>query len=105
VPSDNLDINEIVKRGSISVAPEEHPDERTARLRNEGREKLIADVKGVILFGVLLIAVIGTGLLCVYLIVFETAATQETKRWAETVIAALISGSVSFLIGRAISNK
>jgi hypothetical protein len=59
----NLDLSKIVGRGEIKVSPEEHPDERTTRLRNESRFKLLEDIENTILFFVLLGGLIAVGLI------------------------------------------
>ena len=60
MPADRLDLSASLA-GQVSVKPEEHPDERSARLRTEARQALIEDCKGVAVFVVLLLAVIAAG--------------------------------------------
>src|SRR3954464_13719640 len=101
----NLNINEMIGRGEIKelkFSPEEHPEERTSRLKCEARSKLLEDVKGMIIFFVLLTGLVAISALCVYLIAYDVSASPETKRWSQTVLAGLVSGSVSYLVGRAV---
>jgi hypothetical protein len=98
----NLDLSKIVGRGEIKVSPEEYPEERAYRLKSEFRFKLLEDIKATILFFVLLGGLISISLICVRLIAFDDGASAETKRWAQTLLAGLITGSVSFLLGRAV---
>jgi len=44
MPADKIDLSGSLQ-GQVSVKPEEHPDERTARLRAEQRGALIEDCK------------------------------------------------------------
>jgi len=99
---ESLDVNDIFKRGEIKVSPEEYPEERAIRLRNEARSKLLEDIKGMVLFVVLLASLLAVSAVCLKLIAFDDSASPETKRWAQTLLAGLITGSISFLLGRAV---
>ena len=62
---DQIDLSGSLK-GQVSVKPEEHPEERTARLRSEQRGALIEDCKGVAVFVVLLVGMAAIGILSAY---------------------------------------
>lgn len=94
-------VTDLVRR----LKPDEHDDERQARLRAEGRAALLDDIKGFVLFIVLLGVLLGVGSLCLHLIFFRGDSSPETQRWAQTILAALVSGSVSFLVGRKVGGK
>ncbi len=100
--TDELDINKILGRGELRVTPEEHPDDRSVRLKAEARATLIEHCKSVVLFVVVLVVVLALGGLCVYVVFFDKTATPDAQRWAQTSLTALASGSISFLFGRAI---
>jgi hypothetical protein len=99
--SEQIDLAPLL-RGQVSVKPEEHPEERTARLRAEHRSALIEDCKGIAVFAVLLAGMIGIGGISAYEGFFDAAATADTKRWSQTILSALMTGSVSFVVGRKI---
>jgi hypothetical protein len=101
VPPNKIDVAGSL-RGQISVTPDEHPDDRAARLRAEQRAALIENGKGVAVFAVLLLALVGLGLLAVYEGVFDATASAETRHWAQTILAALVTGAISFVVGRKI---
>jgi hypothetical protein len=95
----------------FSLKPEEHPDNRAARLklefeeqaakrRLEGRTALIEDYKGVAVFVVILVSILALGILCAYEGIFDPNASTDTKRWAQTVLSAVVSGGLSFVVGR-----
>lgn len=96
---DQIDLSGSLK-GQVSVKPEEHPEERTARLRAEQRGALIEDYKGIAVFVVLLAGMVAIGVLSAYEGFFNAAAAPDTKRWSQTILAALMTGAVSFVVGR-----
>jgi len=98
---DKIDLSGSLK-GQVSVKPEEHPDERGARLRAERRAALIEDCKGVAVFAVLLVGIVAIGVLSAYEGFFDASAPPDARRWAQTVLAALMTGAVSFVVGRKI---
>jgi hypothetical protein len=96
---DQIDVNALL-RGQVSVRPEEHPDERLARLRAEERSYQIEDYKGVAVFIVLLTGMTAIGILCIYASFFDSTASADTKQWSQTVLSSLLTGAVSFVVGR-----
>ncbi|SRR6266852_167236 len=101
-----LDLNDLLgKRATISVEPEETLDERVARLKKEGREHAVEMVKGCVVFVVIILALISIGGLCAYEGFFDAAASNDTKRWAQTTLSALFAGSVSFVLGQVTAKK
>lgn len=103
-PSAVLDIAGSLQ-GLVSLTPEEHPDERALRLRTVERQSIIEDRKGVAVFAVLLGSIVVIGGLALYESILDRAATADTKRWAQTVLTALVSGGVSFVVGRKVGGK
>jgi uncharacterized membrane protein YgcG len=103
VPQEQLDLahlTEMLGRASISIDPEESPEEHTARIAKEQREATFEIVKGYVLFFVIVIAIILIGALCAYEAAFDSTATVDTKRVAWTILSALFTGSVSFVLGQ-----
>jgi len=102
---------ELVQTGSLvtdlvrRLKPDEHDEERGARLRAEQRTALLADVKGVVLFVALLVGVITVTGICGWLALFSPDSPLETQHWAQTMLAAVVSGAVSFLVGRKVAGK
>jgi hypothetical protein len=99
-PPSQIDIAASLK-GQVTVTPEEHPDERAARLRNAGRRSVIEDWKGVAVFVVLLVSIISIGILAAYE-GFFAGASPEAQKWGQTVLTALATGGISFFVGRKI---
>lgn len=92
-------------QGQVTLTPEEHPDDRAARLRTEARRELIHDCKEAILFGLLSCGVVLVGVVAAYEGVWDMNTAPETKRWAQTVLSALMTGGISFVVGRRIGGK
>jgi hypothetical protein len=95
-----VDINLMLARASIAIDPEETTDERVARLKRESREHVFEMVKGFIVFVVVVAALLSIGGVCAYKGLFDSAASVETQRWAQTTLSALFAGSVSFVLGQ-----
>ena len=104
MPTDRLDLSGSLA-GQVSVRPEEHPDERAARLKAEARQSLIEDCKGVAVFVVLLMTVIAVGLVAAYEGLLDASASPDSKRWGQTILTVLASGGISFVIGRKVGGK
>jgi hypothetical protein len=99
MPPDQIDVSGSLK-GQVSVTPEEHPEERAARLRAEQRGALIEDCKGVAVFVMLLAGIVAIGILSAHQGFLDPNASADTRRWAQTVLSALVTGGISFVIGR-----
>lgn len=97
--ADQLDLQSLL-RGQVSVKPEEHDQDRAARIRREDRAALIDDCKGIVVFACLLLAIGGIAALSVFKGFFDPSATPDTQRWAQQVLTAVVSGSISFVVGR-----
>jgi hypothetical protein len=95
-----VDLGSILAASDVTIAPSERDDERAARIANENRATLLADIRGMILFGVVLAAVIVLAILCGHLVFFDKTATPDTQKFAQWALTALVSGGVAFLFGR-----
>jgi hypothetical protein len=100
----NIDLGGVLPSGSrVTVEPEEHTDDRTARLEIERRAALIKDMKEIAIFAVVLLFVVGAGLVCGYIAFVSTTATADQVKFAQTIFTALVSGGSGLLFGKAIS--
>jgi hypothetical protein len=97
-----LNLEGVVPRADVTLTREEHPDERAARLKQENRAAIIDNCKDVAIFAALYLFLIGIVALCLYFILFATAVPPETQRWSQSLLAAILSGTVSFMVGRKI---
>ena len=92
-----LDLGSILATSDLTIAPSERDDERAARIAS--------DIRSMVLFFVVLIALIALASLCGHLIFFDKTASPETQKWAQTALTALVSGGAAFLFGRSIASK
>jgi uncharacterized membrane protein len=97
-----LNLDGVVARGDVTLGREEHPDERAARLKQENRAAIIESCKDVAIFAALYVFLIVMVAICLYFILFAKTVTPETQRWSQSLLAAILSGTVSFLVGRKI---
>jgi hypothetical protein len=91
-----LDLNNLVKTGTVELGREEHPDERAARLRREERR----DLREHHLF-----YIVATGVLAVGTVTFGVALAEpyfeaSTREWCQNIFTAVFAGGVSFLFGK-----
>jgi hypothetical protein len=56
-------------------------------------------------FGVLLIAIIIVGTIAAYEAIWDASANSDTKHWAQTVLFAVMTGGISFVVGVKIGSK
>ena len=94
-----INLDGVVPRGELTLARDEHPDERAARLRQEDRVA-IKTMRDVAIFVALYLFLVGMVGVCVYFILFASAVPPETQRWSQSLLAAIMSGTVSFMVGR-----
>jgi hypothetical protein len=101
MPQDQIDINTALgTRASISIDPEETPEEHTARINREADEARFELVKGYVLFFTVLLFLTVLGAVCLFEAIWDQSASPETKRLAWTLLTSLFTGSVSFVLGQ-----
>jgi hypothetical protein len=101
VAADHLNIRGDLQ-GQVSLTPEEHADDRAARLKTERRGDLIRDCKDIVVivvFTVLLMAIIIVGAIAAYEALWDASASPDTKRWSQTVLSSVMAGGISFVVG------
>lgn len=96
-----IDLNDLANKPDhqLSIVPREEPAQREARLEIE---KADAAHKRRIDFALHIAAfiVVGAALcLCVWAIV-RAGSTSEDKRWATTLLTAIVTGFVGYVTGR-----
>jgi hypothetical protein len=77
----------------LIIEPEEHAEDRAARIRQSSRELLI----GQIVNGAVVIGFIAAGIFSGFLIFSANATTAD---WARNAFTAIVAGGVSFFTGR-----
>ena len=97
---EQIDVGTLLTRASISIDPEESPDERVGRLGRENAHHRFEIVKGYILFFGVVLGIAVVGGLCAYEAIIDASASAETKRWAQTTLSALFTGSITFILGQ-----
>jgi hypothetical protein len=90
----------VLSRLAIDRQLEEHPDERAARLQNERRAAIIEDCKGIVIFAAPLLFTMIIASASLYMTLLSTNLPPETQRWYQSVLAAILSGGVAFLLGK-----
>jgi hypothetical protein len=93
-----LDLNQLVKKGTVELGPDETAEERTVRLRRDERR----DQREHVLFYVVLAGVLAVAGLCVWAVFLSQGVDPETRAFARTVLTSVLSGGLAFLFGRAL---
>ena len=96
-----LDLNQLLKKGTVELGPTETDDERSARLRREERRDKVDHFKSVTLFIVAIGGIVALGTVCGW-VALDAQADAETRKWAQTLLTAIVSGGLAFLFGRAL---
>jgi hypothetical protein len=96
-----LNVKQLGKNWELRVGPEEHDAEREARLRREERRDKAEHFKGVALFVVAVGGIVALGTACGW-VALDAQADAETRKWAQTLLTAIVSGGLAFLFGRAL---
>lgn len=95
------DMGAMFARSDVKLTPSEHPEERAARLRHEARTRIIEDYKNLVVFVIIGVFFVTVVALCLWLVIFErNALPPETRKWCETILASMMSGSVSYFLGK-----
>ena len=95
-----LDLARLVRKGTVELAAEEHANERASRLRREERRERVELWKGTVLFLVTLAGVVTVGAVAGHAAFLATGMDEPTRQRAHTLLVAVISGGIAFLVGR-----
>jgi heme A synthase len=94
-----IDLNDLANKHQLSIVPREGPAERDARLEIEKAEaahrRRIDFALHIAAFVVVSVALC----LCVWAIV-RANSTAEDKRWATTLLTAIVTGFVGYVTGK-----
>lgn len=77
----------------------ESPDEREARLRLQHTQATIKLIKEIVIFSAGVIGVILIAWICVA-IIRDVTTSVDDKKWAQTILAGIITSVVGYLIGK-----
>lgn len=103
--TEQFDLSSLAKLGDVSVKPSEHPDDRITRLEAERRDLKVETYKNIVVFGVFITSVVAVGILCMFKLFLDATATDEVRRWSQTMLSSLLAGAASFVAGRKIGSK
>lgn len=100
--SEKLEIDDVFRRaferGSLNIEPEEHVDDRAARIRRETREQVLGQIANAIIVG----ALVAAGVFAAVLALSEEAIISD---WARNAFTAIVAGGVSFFTGREVGRR
>lgn len=92
---EQVDLSEILKRGTVSLEPEEHPDDRAARIRREDRAAKMEHFYNVAM-------ILGLVVLAVFFALNVYSGDPQIAELARNGLAAIASGVIGFVTGRKI---
>lgn len=97
--NDTIDLS-LALRGDITVTPEVHPDDRAQKLRIESRQALFEDIQRMVVFVVILVALIIIGAVAGYIGIVSSKAPSDAQQWCRNVLSAVVTGGISFVLGK-----
>jgi len=92
-----LDLSSPIPGYDVKIERSESPEEHKERLRAEGRSSLIKDGMWI---GLLLLLVILI-LVFLWVLFFKANASPEEKDLSSKILLSLVTGTISFVLGRA----
>ncbi len=95
-----LRIDDALDRASITIGSPETPEERQHRLDRDREKQRYELFKSYVVFIGLFSTLTAVAAVCLYAAVFDQAASPDTKRWAQTVLSAILAGAISFVVGQ-----
>jgi len=104
MPTGRINIGDL-RLGQVTIKPDEHPDDRAVRLEAERRNARYESYKDITTFAASLLGLILTAAACAYFGLLDNNASPDTKRWAQTVLSSVITGAVSFVVGRKVGSR
>ena len=101
-----LYLGDVVRRGDIAIElVEDDPEDKAARRQIESRAAIADLSKDVATFAALYVFLIIMVLISLYLLLIAQSVPPETQRWSQSMLTAILSGGVSFLVGRKLGGK
>jgi hypothetical protein len=101
-----IDVSENFGRDALLIVPEEHEDDRIARIRRKNMDHLSSLVRGWCNYVLLLLSYVGLFGICVYVLVFGNAqAGTFNVDLARLGVSTLFSGLVGLIAGQMIGSR
>ena len=99
--TDSVDINMLIKKGAVTIAPVEHEDDRAARINRENLEHRFNLYKEVGLTATVLFVLVALTLASLHTMIIAKTPTVDASQWARTSLLAIAGSVVTFLLARA----
>src|SRR3954454_18034453 len=98
--TESKNLHELAQGSKYNISAPESEIELQARLKNEGYDRWVARVKDVVLFAAVLFGLGVVAWLCAQC-AFSADASADDKKWATSVLSALVSGGLGYVGGKA----
>jgi hypothetical protein len=98
-------IGDVSGVAEVTIRPEEHADDRASRLKNTDRQSLIEDWLGAITYVVILVGLVVIATVSGYKGMISPTTPSDTQHFCQTLLAAVVSGGISYVVGRNSRNK
>jgi hypothetical protein len=104
--SPKIDVSDKFGRDALLIVPEEHEEDRTARIRRTNMDHLSSLIRGWCNYVLLLLSYVGLFALCVYVILFgDDGAGALNVELARLGVTTLFSGLVGLIAGQMIGSR
>lgn len=84
---------------NLQFSRPESPEERAVRLQLQQTKATTQLIKETVIFVAGVIGVVAMALLCV-MIIRDVATSPDDKKWAQTILAGIVTSVVGYLIGK-----
>src|SRR5215831_17297232 len=100
MPPTQISVDGVVPRGELTLTVRSIPTKEPPGSGKRAGAAKIKNCEDIAIFAALYLFLVGMVVVCLYFGVFATAVPPETQRWSQSILAAILSGTVSFMVGR-----
>lgn len=95
-----VDLHDLLHKGSIAVTPHEHDDERAARILRDNRDHMSGLTRSWLIFLIVAIFILTVAYFSLDTLLFAQNPKPHAVEWAKTALTSLLTGFLSFWLGR-----
>lgn len=97
-----IDLNQLAQdeKYAVQVAPNEHPDDRAARLAREREDAQLARRKEFWAFLAVMFGLTGIAAICFAFVLGVGQPSADDKKWAFGVLTSMVTGGIGVLTGK-----
>lgn len=100
VQTEQIDLNEVIQtsRYTLEASSPEYPEERNNRLRIEAEDARHVRWRVTGVYALCIISLIAITIIAAY-VTLNSSSSPQAKSWAQSLLAAMVTGPLGFVIG------